>query len=71
MNMWETEYMPVMGDPVITIVHPGKIYVTGSKDQANLFNLYDYIRTVKEEVWQHLISDKLFIYRNKGFHVLE
>lgn len=71
MNMWETEHMPVMGDPVITIVHPGKIYVTGSKDQANLFKLYEYIRTVKGEVWQYLISDKLFIYRNKGFHVLE
>lgn len=71
MNMWETENMQVMGDPVITIVHPGKIYVTGSKDQANLFKLYDYIRAVKGEVWQCLISDKLFIYRNKGFYILE
>lgn len=73
MNMWETEYMPVTGDPVITIIHPGKIYVTGSQDQANLFKLYDYMRTVKSEVWQNIISDKLFIYRkkNKGFHVLE
>ncbi|MEN2413690.1 DUF1444 family protein [Flavobacterium mesophilum] len=73
MNMWETEYMPVTGDPVITIIHPTKIYVTGSKDQANLFKLYDYMRTVKSETWQHIISDKLFVYSNKtkGFDVLE
>ncbi|WP_281232360.1 DUF1444 family protein [Flavobacterium gelatinilyticum] len=70
-DMWGSELIEVMGDPVVTIVNPKMIYVTGSNDQANLFRIYDYIRTVKQEAWQPVISDKLFVYRNHAFHVFE
>lgn len=70
LDIWESEYLPVNGDVVIAISNPHKIYVTGSNDQANLFTIYDYIRTLKEG-WQPIISDKLFVYKRKRFEVLE
>ncbi|MNT40234.1 hypothetical protein D3C72_1765350 [compost metagenome] len=70
LDIWKSEYMPVHGDLVIAIPDPNKIYVTGSKNQVNLFKFYDVINEMKKG-WGFIISDKLFVYKEKRFEVLE
>jgi uncharacterized protein YtpQ (UPF0354 family) len=70
LEVWKREYFSVMGDIVIAIPNPNKVYVTGSNDQVNLFKLYDFISEMKKE-WYPIVSDKLFVYRGNRFEVLE
>jgi len=70
LEVWKHDYFSVLGDIVIAIPNPNKVYVTGSEDQANLLKLSDIIIEMKKE-WYPIISDKLFVQRENRFKVLE
>lgn len=70
LQVWKREYFSVQGEIVIAIPNPNKVYVTGSKDQANLSKFHDVINEMKKG-WQPIISDKLFVYRGTHFEVFK
>ncbi|KFF04230.1 hypothetical protein [Flavobacterium reichenbachii] len=70
LEIWKQDYFSLIGDIVIAIPYPNKVYVTGSEDQTNLLKISDLINEMKKD-WYPIISDKLLVYRGKHFEVLE
>lgn len=68
--LWNKENFPVRGDIVVAIPNPKAVYVTGSIDQNNIFEITNHIKQLKDNE-EDIVSDKLFVFRGNRFEVLE
>ncbi|KFF04228.1 DUF1444 family protein [Flavobacterium reichenbachii] len=68
--LWNKENFPVRGDIVVAIPNPKAVYVTGSIDQNNIFTINEHIKELKDKEVD-IVSDKLFVFRENRFEVLE
>lgn len=69
LNIWNHENFLVDGNIVIGIPSRDVLLITGSKDSKNLHRLYDSVKTINE-TGDHIVSDKIFEFRNGKFEVL-
>ena len=69
-NIWHMENFPVKGDFVIGIPARDILYITGNKDSKNLHQLYDYVEKMNE-TGDHLVSDKIFEFKDGKFEILK
>ncbi|MFQ6602526.1 DUF1444 family protein [Flavobacterium sp. C3NV] len=70
LDIWHRENFSVNGDFVIGIPARDILFITGSKDSENLHRLYDSIKKINE-TGDHLVSDKIFEFKNGKFEVLQ
>ena len=69
-SIWNYENFPVDGEIVIGIPSRDVLIITGSNDADNLKNLKGSVVDINE-TGDHIVSNKLFVFRNGQFEVFD
>lgn len=69
LDIWNHENFLVEGNLVIGIPSRDVLLITGSKDSLNLHRLYDSVQNINE-TGDHIVSDKVFEFKDGKFQVL-
>ena len=70
LDIWNHENFLVEGNIVIGIPSRDVLLITGNKDSMNLHRLYDSVQNINE-TRDHIVSDKIFEFKNGKFIVME
>lgn len=70
LNIWNKETFPVEGEIVISIPSRDVVLITGSKDSEGLHKVYNLVQEINSN-GDHLVSDKLFEYKDGKFEVFK
>jgi uncharacterized protein YtpQ (UPF0354 family) len=70
LNIWDKENFSVNGNIVIGIPARDLLLITGSQDSEGLHKLFDIVENISN-TGDHLVSDKLFEYKDGKFEVFK
>jgi uncharacterized protein YtpQ (UPF0354 family) len=70
LDIWTQDNFLVNGNFVIGIPSRDVLLITGSKDSVNLHRLYDSVQDINE-TGDHIVSDKIFEFKDGKFEVLQ
>lgn len=69
-NIWNHQNFPVNGDILVTIPSRDLLFITGTLEEKNIEILKDRNIEINYE-GNHIISDKIYIYKNDKFEIFK